>query len=159
MQKLPHYIREISCRLHQSAMAHGVYCYWIGNSRGAMWGSYVAHKHPEWFRGFLLVGGYPLYTAEASQMKCAQQLMQSHARIAVLHSTDDVHSNPRIHNMYWTPLLNADFGFSLGQKSSRCNVYSLKAISHDELNIFCRGVGDASALFKNMWAFVAQGWD
>ena len=151
------YILDISSRLLQLAHAGKVGCYWIGFSRGAMWGSYVAHKHPQWFNGFLLVDVYPVWFGERDMKKAAQQLIQTcNAQVAVVHSLSDEHSNPRMHPGYWQYILTPLAGDKLGQRSKSVKVWTFGQDLHAQLEPRCY---TAAPPFREWWLHVSLAWE
>ena len=70
-----------------------------------MWTQHLLHKHENWFAGAVLAGGYPLWCGEAEQLKAASQLIQTGVRTAIIHASNDEHSNMTLHRPFWGTIL------------------------------------------------------
>ena len=95
-----------------------------------MWGSYLAHKWPSWFAGFVLAGSYPLWKDEGSCRKCSKQLVPTQVPVAFVFSEKDWACNPQSHPAYFSWILTSDVGARFCQKSDKFIVYATE-YSHD----------------------------
>ena len=162
MAMLPDYLVEIAGWLFQLTSALGSKLYYAGHSRGAMWGSYFAHEWPQWFAGFVLAGGYPLWKDAASSAKCARQLVsETKVPVSFLFSEKDWACNPKSHPGYFGWILTADVGPGPAQKSPTFQVFATEH-THEYLeNVligdFLESDDTDRSLFEQVWFSVFGG--
>jgi hypothetical protein len=163
MARIPDYVVEMAGYLFQLTSERGSKLYYAGHSRAAMWGSYLAHKWPSWFAGFLLAAAYPLWKDPESSSKCAKQLVKCKVPITFLYSEKDSCCNPQSHPAYFQWILTADVGPGPAQKSPTFQVFATE-YSHEYLeNVIIADfrIEEAGAaettLFENIWASVFGG--
>ena len=130
-----------------------------------MWGTYLAHKRPEWFAGFILAGSYPLWKDPESSCKCAKQLVQTKVPVSFLFSERDWSCNPNSHPAFFAWILSNDFGPSDGQKAETFQVFETQH-SHEYLeNVLIGDFKDDAGtdcvtdrkLFEKVWSAVFDG--
>ena len=120
--KLTDWIHRVVGWVVELARRAGVPVFVLSFSRGAMFASYLLHRRPTWFEGAMLCGGYPLWSGNDDQEKCACQLLQSASKVVIIHEKRDEYSNIKNHRHYWQRLLFAPTGPLLGMCSPRVMV-------------------------------------
>ena len=116
---LPAWVQNIVGWLSQLAHNLGVKLFMVCHSRGSMWGSYLLHRHPEWFAGALLCGGYPLKNDDFSAQKAARQLLQCTCKVVIVNGANDEFSNIGLlgHQVYWSTIYYALQGYNFGERA------------------------------------------